>query len=366
MMYKKALTIFIVSISFLLLFSLNTFAYEGDFSEIYDSANEATQNLLEDIGIYDVDFEGLLNLSPKSVLDVILGVFKGSYKAPFECAGVIIVIIVIFSVLDSFSQDGVKKTQYYAFFENALILITVLVPLSELITSAVSVIKTVCSFTLAFIPVYTGVISASGQPLSSFLYSSGLLGFAEICSVTLADCIIPVVSIVTSISIFSVLNKNVGLESLINTVKRVITVVISIASSLFVGYVNIKTQLAYSADSLSIKGIKMLSGSVIPVIGSSIGEALNSVIGAMLLVKSSLGVFAVIVILLVCLPTLTQALVWYISLNVCSAVSDALSLSDASKALKVMSQLISMLCIAVLLIMLIFILTTGNMISLRG
>jgi stage III sporulation protein AE len=130
--------------------------------------------------------------------------------------------------------------------------------------------------------------------------------------------------------------------------------------------VNLKTELAYSADSLTLKGIKMLSGSVVPVIGSTIGEALNSVIGAVALIKSTLGVFAIIAVALTCLPTVTQLLLWHFSIYLCSAVSDALNLTSVSKALKVITGLISIICIILVTIMLIFILTAGNMISLRG
>ncbi len=365
MKLKCFLVLLVVTITFFA-FSVNSYAQEINYTEIYEAANEATENLLEQAGIENIDYEEILKISPEKVFDVLVSMVKGSLKTPFQTAGIIIAVIIIFSVLRNFSQSSLQNDEYYSFFENSLILTSVLYPLSQLISAAVSVIKTVCDFMLAFIPVYTGVISASGQPVTAFLYSSALLSFAEICGFTLADLFVPIVSVIACINIFSSLSTNLSLEALITTFKRFVTLSISVAGSLFVGFVNLKTELAYSADSLTLKGIKMLSGSVVPVIGSTIGEALNSVIGAVALIKSTLGVFAIIAVALTCLPTVTQLLLWHFSIYLCSAVSDALNLTSVSKALKVITGLISIICIILVTIMLIFILTAGNMISLRG
>ena len=348
------------------IFSFCSYAEDINYKAVYDAANEATQELLEQAGVENADYEELLSLSPKRIADVFISIFKGSLKTPFQTSGLIISVLIIFSVLNNFSQSTFQSEEYYSFFENSLVLTTVLYPLSQLLATAASVIKTVCDFMLAFIPVYTGVISASGQPISSFLYSSALLSFAEVCGFTLADCLVPVISVIACLNIFASLSSQLALESLIETAKRIVTVTISIVGSLFVGFVNLKTELAYSADSLALKGVKMLSGSVIPVIGNTIGEALNSLIGSLSLVKSTLGVYAIIAIVLTCTPTLLELLLWYFSLYICSAVSDALNLKSVSKALKVITGLISIISVILIFIMLVFILTTGNMISLRG
>ena len=59
--------------------------------------------------------------------------------------------------------------------------------------------------------------------------------------------------------------------------------------------------LASSADGMIVKGVKM-AASFVPVVGGALGEAYTSVAASISLLKSTVGIYAIIALALTCIP----------------------------------------------------------------
>ncbi len=358
----------IISLIFILISILcvNASANEAeDYKNIYNEVNSAAEELLNEAGINDVDFNELFNLSPRKVIDVFINVFKNSLSVPLKTAGITAALIIMQSVLNSLSGGKTEENISVSFALSAIIVSSLVIPLCEALVSAASAVKTVSDFMLIFIPVFTGVVSASGQPLSAFSYSGIMLFFGNVLEKLSSVIVLPTVSVLTVINVFSGLNKGVNAETLTKTVQKIITVFLSISSSLFVGLVSLKGSLAVSADSLAVKGIKLFSGSVIPIVGSALGDAVTSVLGSFSLIKSTLGVFGIIAVVLTVLPSVTELLAWYFSMSLCSLLSSSFGNNSVKSILDSLLSLISIVNVVTLLSGAVFILSTGVMLSLR-
>lgn len=94
-----------------------------------------------------------------------------------------------------------------------------------------------------------------------------------------------------------------------------------------------KGALASSADSVSVKGIKLLAGNTIPIVGGAIGDAYTSVLGSLNLIKGTVGAFGIFAIAAVNIPVITEMLLWMIAVNICSALCGLLGEENAAKVL---------------------------------
>ena len=219
---------------------------------------------------------------------------------------------------------------------------------------------------LAYIPFFTGIISASGQPITSFAYSSVVLVFAEILVKGTDAFIIPLISVMTCLNVYSSLNGRLDLSKITSAVKKTITVALSVAATVFVGLINIKGNLATSADSLAIKGVKAASGSVIPIIGGVMGDALGAVLGSFSLIKSVFGVFGIIAVAVTVLPSIIELLLWFFFLSFSSAVCSSFDNGVCARVLETVCSMISIINTFLIFVATVFILTTGTVLSLRS
>lgn len=364
---KKNVKKLILVLLFILIFNVTAFAKENDdYKNIIDEVGSSTQDLLENAGINDVDFDELFNLSPRKVIDLLVGVFRGQLKQPVRSAGIVMSIAVLSALFRTLCPKKLSQDSYYSFAEGSVIIISVIIPLSESITSSASSVKLLSDFMLTYIPVFTGVVSASGQAMSAFAYSGVMLTFSELCAKASTLFLIPLITIITTVNVFAMIDNNSGATQIVKVIKRIVTVLLTIVSGVFVGLVNIKSNLAAAADSVAVKGVRLLSGSVIPVIGGALGEALTSVLATFSMIKSTIGVFGIIAIILIVLPSVVQLLCWYFSLLVCSLICSAAGNDNMSNVMSNLSSCVSLINIIVLFTAMVFILSTGIILSVRG
>ena len=130
--------------------------------------------------------------------------------------------------------------------------------------------------------------------------------------------------------------------------------------------VTIKGALASSADSVSVKGIKLLAGNTIPIVGGAIGDAYTSVLGSLNLIKGTVGAFGIFAIAAVNIPVITEMLLWMIAVNICSALCGLLGEENAAKVLDGVSGVLSLTNTITVFSAVVFILSTGIILSLRS
>ncbi len=367
MKMKKILAVMLLALSLLFVMSVESFAATDEsYKQIYERINEEGQTLLRDAGINDVDFEELMSLSPKKVFTAIIGIAKGSYKQPLTVFVTLVGFFIATALVKSSGDRLGGKNEMFSLFETAFALSVISVPLTETVSAAISSVKTVANFMLAYIPVFTGIISASGQPITSFAYSSAVLTFAEIAVKGTDTFIIPLIAVMTCLNIYSSLNGGMDLTKITSAVKKLITVTLSVTATVFVGLVNIKGNLSSSADSLAIKGAKAASGGAIPIIGGAVGEALGAVLGSFSLIKSVFGVFGIAAIAGTVLPSVIELLLWYLFLSFSSAVCSSFDNGVCAKVLDTVCSMISLINVFIVFVATVFILTTGTVLSLRN
>ena len=359
-MNRKLKWIFVpVFIAFLLcMFTYTCFAEDSSesgvteqaqsvFSELLSSLEEETKEALSEIGIDDADYTQLLSLSPKRVVDAILELITGKMS-------------------EKFAQPGSTMHSVFSVFTTLLIVVSLLLPVSESLVQAFSAMELSSNFLLAYIPAFAGVISMSGKPLSSAAYSSVMIGLSNLLAQCNVKVFLPVVQVFFSLNIASSVQPKYAFNSLVAFFKKAVTVLLGFSATIFTGLLAIKGSLASAGDSVAVRGVKMLVGSAVPVVGSALSDAYTSVLGSITLIQNAVGIFGIVVFALMHVPVILDLLLWYLALSFTASVSEALGQKQAATLLNGIASTVSLVNTLVIFTAFILIISTGIMLNFKN
>ena len=151
--------ILIIMMGLYILIPLKAYAV-GDYSQQLD---EITEEYNLDLSLYE-------KFSLENVADYITDNIKNKIERPFELAIKLIAIVFLYSVAKSVYSDDMADSVY----DNICVLImftNLLSPLRETIGIISNNLFQIKNFMVAFLPVYSGISFASGEFLTSILYT---------------------------------------------------------------------------------------------------------------------------------------------------------------------------------------------------
>ena len=146
-------------------------------------------------------------------------------------------------------------------------------------------------------------------------------------------------------------------EKTSQAVKKLALWVLSLITTVFLGILSIQTVVNAHADNLSMRTAKFIIGSSVPVAGGVLSEALGTLTASMSLLKSTVGIYGVVICCLIFLPIIIELVLWRITLWVSDFVALQFSLSKISGLLQSLDTVLSVLIGIILLTCAMFIIS---------
>lgn len=370
---KKALAIFMIVFLFLCFGVAAGAAEENEAFDdlleasaaesLLDGLDEETYDLLSKLGIDSVSLDTLLDVSPRKVISLIFDIAQGKLSDISKYIFVLLGIIILISLIDTFVDDKNKTSGQFSTLYTLFFAIAVITPLISCVSDVMSAVKLTSDFSLLLIPVFAGLITAAGNPMLALSYNSLTFSVAEIISQFASKYMSSFIGVNLSLCVTGAVNPLLNSGTIIASIKKIFTVLLSLLTTLFVGLLSIKGLLASSADGLTVKGAKFLIGTFIPVIGSSLSDGLSSVMGSLSLLNSVVGVLGIIIIALINLPVIIETLLWWFVLAFCSFACNMLGKTSLASFLDGLSGVVVMLSLLLIFVAFIFIISAGLTLS---
>lgn len=329
-----------------------------DASGIEDIENEipdSAKDFLNDFTINLGDSNWVNSLNGENAIKHIIGFIKSGATAPFKTLGIILALIILSTVITTAVKDNMSETVTFATV--LAVGAALLSPIYTVITAAVDALYGCAVFMTAFIPIFAGIIAASGKPLTSASMSGVLLLAANFVSFIANSAVIPLMGGHLSLSVAASVSPLIQNTNLAGTVKKLSLWVMGFISTIFIGILSIQTAVNSSADSLSLRTAKFIVGSTVPVAGGVLSEALSTVTASLSLLKSSVGIWGVLICAAAFLPIIIELLIWRFGLWGLSFLSDTLNVQKISALLKSVDSVLSVLVGVVLLSAALFIIS---------
>ena len=345
-------------ITFIFVCSVTVYSY--DYNEvIFDNIDESTKEYLSDLGLNEISFDKLFELSPTRVIEFIFSLALDKTTSLIEIFIKILFVLIITAIASCFLDENIQLIKVIDYISMLIILSFIIESLSRILTDATVALKTSGIFINAYLPVMVGIIAASRNPTMAVTYNTFTIVLSNIISLIANNLLIPFIGVLLFFNItssFSDDNYNLKINK---TIRRVVVVVLSLFSTLYTGLLSLQSILASSADSFALKGIKFISGTFIPIVGSNVSDTISTVISSFIIMKSTLGVFIIIVVMLINLPVMIELLVWYFFLELCSVFSSLLKINSITDILESLSSTVSLLNIILFFITFVLVISTG-------
>lgn len=372
----RKVKIFAVCVLIILSFSVNAYAageseyYNGQVEssgaeDILSGLDSETKERLGELGIEDVNFSSLFDVSFSKIFSFVKKAADGKLESPLKSLMKLLSVIILIAVCESFMPDD-DKMKNVINMAAVLFSVTVIIsPLYDAMESAVSSVGVCADFMKSLIPVLVGIVSASGNPSLAVSFQSCAFAAAEVISALGKNYVVPIVGAVTALDLTGSLMPSMKLSGITELVKKTVIQTLSFTATLYVSFLGIKGALANAADTVASKGIKLVISSAVPIVGGAVSEAYSGIIGSLVLVRSTVGIFGIIVIAVITVPSMLQLLFWIFALKLGAAAGEVFSLGGVSSLLKALSCAITLLNVVILFGAVLFIISLALLLSLK-
>lgn len=372
----RKVKIFAVCVLIILSFSVNAYAageseyYNGQVEssgaeDILSGLDSETKERLGELGIEDVNFSSLFDVSFSKIFSFVKKAAEGKLESPLKSLMKLLSVIILIAVCESFMPDD-DKMKNVINMAAVLFSVTVIIsPLYDAMESAVSSVGVCADFMKSLIPVLVGIVSASGNPSLAVSFQSCAFAAAEVISALGKNYVVPIVGAVTTLDLTGSLMPSMKLSGITELVKKTVIQTLSFTATLYVSFLGIKGALANAADTVASKGIKLVISSAVPIVGGAVSEAYSGIIGSLVLVRSTVGIFGIIVIAVITVPSMLQLLFWIFALKLGAAAGEVFSLGGVSSLLKALSCAITLLNVVILFGAVLFIISLALLLSLK-
>ncbi len=334
----------------------------------FDELDNTSKDLLDELGLTDFDYSKIVDFSVTDFLNAVKETVLGSAQTPLEATALILVIILLSALFQSFKETIGNSGMASALSTvSAITVALILIAKIRLtLSSACTAISVSADFVYAFIPTFCIIVAASGNTVAAFSTNTLLLSLAQILNFISKNIFIPLSNCFLALGICSGIRNELNLGAFINNCKKYLITAISVCATAFVSVLSLKTAVAARADAIGLRSVRFAINSVVPVIGGAISEGLLSIQAYSSLIRSSVGVVGIIAVALVFLPSILEVTFWRLFLSLCATASQMFSDSSVSNVLKAFTDALLIMNVILILSMVTTIISIGILIAAKG
>lgn len=326
-------------------------------AHIVQSLPAETQQLLERFGVVGWQQGQASDLGLADTVDTLGALLSQTAGGPLSAAAVLMATALLCGWLQGLRHTvgGEKTGQALQFLCDLAVCACLLVPLFACVRRTAAALESVSVFMIAFLPMFGGILLTAGQAVTSAAYQTVLLAAAQGISLLAGQVLLPLMSVSLVCGSSGALSSQTQLHRIGEGVNKAVAWVVGLSASLFTGILSVKSLLGSAADSLGNRAVRFSLGSLVPVVGGSLGEAFGAIRNCLHLLSSSVGAFGIIATAGIVLPPLLQCIAWSAVLSVCGWTAQVMDVPMLSQLLhsgrSVVRTLIALLCACALVMM---------------
>ena len=373
----QIIRILVLSVALLVLFPLganaadtsqitNEQAQKSGADSLYQKASDSTKKSLAQMGINGPDTSSLANFTPAGIFKYVSAQLGSAAKAPIKAVmalfGILLACALLNTMKTSFSEKPLKSV--FDMVCTLCIAAVLLVPISQCISYSAEVITDCADFMTAFLPVFVTLVAASGHPASAFTFQGLLAVVSGVVSQIAATTFVPMVDMYLAFCVIGSISPGVKIGSIAAFVRKVVNFGLLLCVTVFTSILTVQGLISQAADTVTIKTAKFVVGSVVPVIGSAVSDAVNTVVSCANLLKTTTGAFAIIVLIVTFLPPVLESLMWLLAAELSVAAAEMLGIESVTGLLNAVKDALKLLIALVLTAALAMIITLSVMLLL--
>jgi len=280
-------------------------------NELEKYIDDDTRDLL---GGYDADefISDLLSGTPDIDLKSLGSkALRFLFKELYQNLGILIkitILVIICALLKnlqtSFMNEGAGQIAFYVCY---IVTVSILlVSFGTVMKMGIRIIDTMIGFMYAVVPVLLALLISGGNITAGGILHPVMLLVVETSATIIRNVFVPLIFISTILTIVNNISEKIQLTRLVNLIKQIVSWSLGIILTIFIIAVTMQGSLGAVIDGATQKAAKFAISTFIPVVGKTLSDATDTVIGCTLLIKNAAGFAAMAGILIICIVPLLK------------------------------------------------------------
>lgn len=279
-----------------------------------------------------------------------------------------LIMLSVFSTLLQAIQSAfeVKTVSKVAYIVVTLVLLVLLLNSFRLAAGyTADTVRTMSQFLIALIPLIFGLTAAAGGAASVAFFHPLIIFLVNISGWLVSVFIMPLLFMSALLGIVSTLSEY-KLTKLSDLLRNTALFTLAAFFAVFLGVMSVQGAAAAISDGLMVKSAKFFTANFLPVVGRMFTEAADTVIGASVILKNTVGIAGLLILLCITAFPLLKVLSLAFIYNVAAAVLQPLGKGPVTDSLVIMAKSMFYLFSALAIVSLMFflaltiIITSGN------
>ncbi len=293
----------------------------GGVTDLPATLPEEVQDRLSQMGLDTFDPDSFADLSFGQLLTALTDLMTTQSSGPLQVLGTLLGVVLMGGLLTGL--EGVSTSlplrQTFHGLAVAGAGATLLVALSGLLNTVKQTVEQVTVFLTAFAPVYAAVIATGGHPTGAVTYQATLLGASQLLVWAVQGAVFPVLMVSLAFGCAGSVADGFRLDALGGFLHKGILWFLGLFSTVYSGLMSLQQLAASAGDTLGGRVIRFSLSSFVPVVGGLLSEAYNTVRGCGDLLRTTVGCFGMVAVVLIVLPPLCSCLCWSVGLHLAAA-----------------------------------------------
>ena len=323
--------------------------------ELIDNTPNGAKKVLDDFEISPNNLFSFSKLFSDEGFEYLKDFILSSITSPLAITGVILVTIIVCALCASMTDNNLQSNHSLNTIATLSVISVLILPINSILNSVVDTVFAITVFMGIFIPIFAGILIAALKSSTATVYSSVMFFTCEAITYSCKNYVLPFTNCFIALSVSSGISGSVRLDGIIRIVKKFAYIIIGVAMSIFLAVLSIQGVVSSATDNVASKTAKFFISSFVPIIGPSISESLGSLKACISLLKSSVGIYAVIAILITILPLLISTVIYKLSLTLCADIAEMFFVDSIKNVLTALNQALSLILAVLLCVSIMFI-----------
>ena len=270
--------------------------------------------------------------------DFFLSAFGKDLKEQFQkvlpffitLSGLVIISAAFGAIKSSISQ---KTSEFLSFCLTSVIAASTVGVQIGVVSAVSNWINDITTLTNAMLPVTLSLYIGGGNLKSAAVGNMGMSVFTSFSQNLLGKTVLPFSWFLISLTIISSVTGGIELSGFINSIKKTYVTVLTFIMAIFCAILAAQSAIAGGSDSISLRAVKFVAGSAIPIVGGSVGESMKTLSSGITLMRKAFGGGGIVMVLLMTLPILLLLLLTKASFGFSAATAELLGCKKESKML---------------------------------
>ncbi len=292
-----------------------------DTDSVTDALPRDAGKILGDISLTDTDmgnkgFQAMLD----TIKDSILGIFKNAMSS---AAKMLMVVILCTAASSAMNEGGVRDM--VTFGGTVAVSVIAISDVHSFIGLGVETLTALSDFSKALLPVMCSAAASAGAITSASAKYAATALFMDVLITISVNIILPLISLYLAAVIANAALSKDSLANVAKLLKWLCTTALTLLMMAFTAYLGMTGLISGKADEVATRLTKTALGTVLPVVGSIVSDAAETLVAGAGIIRNAIGIFGFLAVAAICLTPFLTLGMHYLVYKGTAAFTEALA-----------------------------------------